>query len=289
MIKNSKSRSLLTIPENTGLNLICDNRSGARLEIVIPVLNEEKRIGNILHYYKGFDIVFLDGGSNDMTIEMAIQRGATVYSRVGDAVGENHFTYYVNTMSKSGYCFYMMADEFIKKEDLLDALPKLQQRRCVIFGRKIEWLYGVRVNRPPSIMPRGICRGGAMYDSEKLHDSLRCPKEIEEIYIDIHHLHVWSMKYFLGQAGKYAHIEVEQFMRSDRPIWRFIRRFFVSEVLMLPRKLWNQRNASLAILLFMILVGMTMPLIGLLCFIEQRFLLSPEKQLELYAKFYKDN
>ena len=273
------------------LELVVDNRSGTKLELVVPVLNEEKRIGNIFRYYgTDFDIVLMDGGSTDATIDLAIRSGGTVFRRRGpDYVGENHFVHYANHVTKSGYSFYLFADEFVEREDIFDAWIKLQKRRCVILGRRIDWLYGRRINRPSSTTPRGMRRGDAIYNPEKLHASLEYSKGLEEIQIDIHHCQIWSMKHYFGQAGSYAYTEVEQFLKSDKPIWRFIRRFFISEVLMLPRRLWYQRNDGLASLSWMVLVSLTIPLIGLLCLIEQRFLLSPEEQLEGYAKFYAGN
>ena len=102
-MKTKKINNLVIRPKDTELQLIFDNRSGERLEIVIPVFNEEKRIINILNYYKGFDVVLLDGGSVDRTIDIASEQKATVYSRVGAGIGENHFVYY-NNVIPSGFC-----------------------------------------------------------------------------------------------------------------------------------------------------------------------------------------
>jgi glycosyltransferase involved in cell wall biosynthesis len=286
MTMSINNQILYEFPLNTGLEVICDTRSGSKLELVLPVFNEENRIANIIKYYCEYDLVFMDGGSTDRTIEIAVNSGASVFKRNGDGIGENHFVHYVNVLSKSGYCFYMMADEFVRKSDLDNAVLSLQKREGAIFCRKIEWFYGTHLNADRAEKPRGICKGDALYNPNKLHDSLLCVKERLGDCLDIHHLHVWSMQYFLGQSGKYAYIEVEQSMRSRNPMWTFFRRFFVSELILLPRKLWRQRSASVSILFLTLLIGLTMPLIGLLCLVEIKYLLTPKQQMNLYSKFY---
>lgn len=274
------------------LDLIIDNRSGVKLELVFYVYNEEKRIKNFFRYYKeDFDIVLMDGGSTDATTDLAIRAGATVFRRSDDQnPGHGHFVFYANHVTKSGYSFCLLADEFVEKERLLDAFNKMQQHRCVILGRRIDWVYGHRINKPPTLTPLGICKGDAIYNPNFVHASMEFNKNVlEKYYLDVDHLHVWSIKRYFGQAGAYAYAEVELFLESDRPVWRFVRRFFISEVLMLPRKLWYMRNDGLACLSWMVLMSLAIPLIGLLSLLEQRFLMSPEKQMERYAKFYTDN
>lgn len=274
------------------LDLIIDNRSGIKLELIFYVFNEEKRIENAFRYYgKDFDIVLMDGGSTDATIDVAIRAGATVFRRTGYEIpGHAHFVFYANHVTKSGFSFCLLADEFVEKDALLNAFSRMQQSRCVILGKRIDWVYGHRIKKPPTITPLGVCKGDAIYDPEYVHASMKCAKGVvEKIYLDVDHFHVWSMKRYFGQAGAYAYSEVELFLKSDRPVWRFVRRFFISEVLMLPRRLWYLRNDGLARLSWMVLMSLTIPLIGLLSLIEQRFLMSPEKQLELYAEFYADN
>lgn len=66
----------------TSRNLVPDDMS-ERITAVIPVLNEENLIGEVLDsVYAGHNVeaVVVDGGSNDNTMEVANQRGATVFS-----------------------------------------------------------------------------------------------------------------------------------------------------------------------------------------------------------------
>jgi glycosyltransferase involved in cell wall biosynthesis len=275
----------------TGLNIIRDNRSGTKLEIVVPTLNEERRISNLLKCYaQEFDVVLLDDGSADATVDLAIQAGATVYRRVGEGIGENHYVYYVNEMTKSGLCFYMFADEFIKKSDLRATFAALQVQPCVVLGKRVDWAYGKKLVSPVSSTPRGLSRGSAVYNPNRLHSSLeyREMPNTRFLEFDVHHLHVYSMKRYFGQVGYYAYLEVEQFRRQTHPLLRFIKRFVIFEIRRLPGRMWRERKRGLPFLIWMTVLSMSACLVGILCWIEQFFLMPPEEQLEVYAKFYVD-
>jgi glycosyltransferase involved in cell wall biosynthesis len=272
------------------LDVIVDNRSGSKLELVFLVYNEAKRLPDLLkHYGARFDIVLMDGGSTDATVSLAREAGATVFRRTGpDFVGENHFVHYVNNVTKSGYCFYMFADEYVEISDLDHTLAQLKLGSHVVLGNRVDWFYGIRSNSPCSTTPRGMAKGTAIYNPSHLHASLEYDKSLMKVdAIHVHHLHLWSMRQYFGTAGAYAYTEVEQFRKSNRPVWKFVRRFVISEFLMLPRKLWRERKASGGFLLWLCVISCAIPLLGLLALIEQKFLKSPDEQLKLYAKFYE--
>ena len=279
-------------PENTNLNLIQDKRSGIKLEIVIPVFNEENRIDNILNYYKEFDIVLLDGGSTDQTINKAIESGVTVYSRVGEACGENHFTYYVNFVSKSGYCFYMMADELIDINNLTKAAEHLKNKNTIIGVRKIEWIYGAepKIRRSPSKgMPRGFCKGFAIYDPYNLHNSLLYnPNDglhFEMIVYDLHHLHIKNIKKEYGKYGGYIDIEIKQLIQTGAPISKYCRKFIIPIFMFIFWRAWFN-NTKFQFKVFKTLELSVYALLALMCWIEQKFFPSIEKQSTGYSSKY---
>lgn len=272
--------------------LIKDNRTGNKLEIFVPTYNEEKRIGNILNYYGNeFDIVLADGNSTDNTVKIAINAGATVFGRLQDnvAYGEYYFVGYVNNFTKSGYCFYLFADEYVTIENLRMSFELLQQKKYVIMGLRHDWVYGVRMPYSSGLSPKGLFKGIARFNPVNLHQSLEyiIPKDLrlEEIIIDIEHLHICNSRRYYGTAAKYAFVEVEQFMRQKYTIWHFLNRF-VKPIISFPiKKMWRIRNFWIAMNIWV--NHWAAFLVAICCLIERRYLLSPEQQMDKYKNWYK--
>lgn len=271
------------------LKLIVDRRSGNRVEIVIPVYNEELRIAKVIEYYKNdFDVVLLDGGSTDRTRALAETGGASVFERIGSTIfTEPYFVYYANEVTMSGLSFYMFADEHVNRHLLLSLRPALE-RGEVIIGNRIDWCYGQQVSWFSSRMPRGVSRNLIAYKADDLHNGLKLPSSPIEHLADIQHLQIWDMGKFLGQSAQYALLEIERFQSKKFPFLRMIRRFFVFEFATLPRRLWNQRRCSWAFQCWQILIAFAMPIVGLMCWLEYRYLMSPTLQRKFYATFYDE-
>jgi glycosyltransferase involved in cell wall biosynthesis len=121
------------------LELIKDNRLGNRLELVILTYNEERRIRNLLACYADqFDIVLLDSDSTDRTVALVLEAGATVFRRSSDTIGEAYFAQYVNDITASGLCFYLLADEYIPVMELGLIEQELKERSAAVLCSKVE-------------------------------------------------------------------------------------------------------------------------------------------------------
>lgn len=227
-------------PSNASLSLLFDNRTGQTLEIVVPVLNEEKRIKAFLAFYSGYDLVFLDGGSTDATLDLLFREGATVFRRTGqDFVGENHFVHYANHLSKSHVSFYMMIDEFISLSDLSRVHQHLLHTGCGVGVIKIEYLFGfplslsdlAKSSKPHLGMPRGIRSGDALYDPSNLHNSLLFSESLlgnaDIINVRLDHLHPKVLRCEYGKIGAYIDCEVPHVLAKPRPFAAFLRRFAI--------------------------------------------------------------
>ncbi len=277
------------------LELIKDNRSGKKLEIIVPTYNEEKRIGNILEYYgNDFDVVILDDGSNDKTVGLAIQSGATAFRRLGKSIAvEIYFVYYANEVSKSGYSFWFLASEYAKKEDLLTAYEKSKSGNCVIMARRIDWAYGVCARSSACIIPRGFKKGMAVYNPDEFHASLEYrhsfDEKKEDLIVDVHHLQIVSMKSYYGKIGSYYGEEIRQVLKSRFPLIEFIKRFLIREGKTLICELFLRfRWKGIPLGLWLILNKIVIFFVTVMCLIEKKCLKSEEEQLKIYKDNFKN-
>lgn len=276
---------------NIGLELLCDNRSGNRLELVLQVFNEESRINSLLSYYDEFDIVLLDGGSTDKTKELAINNGATIFNRTGPHVGESHFVLYLNGLSKSRLCFYMMADEFVSLEDLRSAEYFLQTDDSVVCVNKIEWMYCNRrlpsSRRSKLALVRGFRAGSGVYDPSSFHDSLKYSqgKHYRHIVIDLNHLHIKSVADEYGKVGRYLVIELDCFTKSGAGLLALGKRYLKPVVAIVFWRAWRL-DASLANKLFYILEHIVSGLLAIMVWLEVRYFPNSSRQIEIYSRFY---
>lgn len=273
----------------TGLEVIEDHRRGDRLEIVVPVLNEAGRLGAFLAYYKAADVVLLDGGSTDGTLDIARSHGASVLRRVGPMVGENHFVLYANQYTKSGFSFYLLADEFVEAAELFTACAGAATADKVVAIRKNEWIYGQksRMDHHPRGMPRGFPVGIAQYDALNLHDSLSCSAAHPRIVIDLHHLQVRSARREYGKFGHYVSIEVEQH-RARSASWVRYTRSFVVPIITTFWRVWFERTTFSRKLVRLVDISARAHL-ALLCWLEQTRLPSEQEQKAIYENMYHRN
>ncbi|MEM9075757.1 MAG: TIGR04283 family arsenosugar biosynthesis glycosyltransferase [Bacteroidota bacterium] len=142
-------------------------RSNQKISIVIPVLNEEKGLGAVLEHLKSHstssfqveEVICIDGGSTDNTIEVAKSHGATVISsKRGRARQMNAGA----KRAKGSILYFLHADTLPPKgfdTIILDAVEEGSQSGC--FRMKFDsnnpmlrffaWL--TRINHT-------LCRGG---------------------------------------------------------------------------------------------------------------------------------
>ena len=147
-----------------------------KISIVIPVLNEEQNISKILTYLSANstsnyieEILVVDGGSNDNTVSLALDNGATViYSQKGRAKQLNTGAKF----AKGSILYFLHADTFPPKNFDKLMINEVQKWNNVgSFQLKFDtnstflnffgWLTRINLS---------ICRGGdqSLYITKKL-------------------------------------------------------------------------------------------------------------------------
>jgi glycosyltransferase involved in cell wall biosynthesis len=286
---------LHSTPPKTNLSSIVDNRSGHKLEIVVPIFNEEDRLPHFLAYYRDFDIVFLDGGSTDSSHEIIKASGGSIFHRIGMHVGENHFVIYNNILTSSGLTFYMMIDEFIEADVLCLVARHLKIHRTGVNAIKREYLFcnGLEkyIPNPTKIigLPRGFRRGNAIYDATNLHNSLLHSHDVINanniLQIHLYHLHPKSLHSEYGKIGAYLHFEVDQILQNARSRQLFIIRFVRPIFTYLFIKVWII-DAPLPVKCYRFFELLIYFLLSLMAYFELAYFPSFEAQKKIYRDFY---
>ncbi len=270
------------------LNLICDRRSGERVELLIITYNEEKRIASFINYYKGSaDIVIFDDSSTDQTCAIAQSLGASVYQRTGSERGENHIVYYLDHLSKVKYGICMYVDELIPISDLLAADRFLKLRKGVVYGKRIDYMFGHKTRAFISCAPRGFCLGSVKYDSSTAHSSYIITQEFRlkpVLTIEMQHLQVWYFPDTMERGGRYTLYDLRTLLKGKHQLFKFLKMFVYPIAKFIVKGFWKEplKISSYYLSLLCLNLFMAIP-----CYLELKWFLGKEEQIELYNKMFE--
>lgn len=272
--------------DEENLKCVVDNRTGARLELVFMTLNEEVRLKHICKYYADkFDLVILDGGSTDGTRKLVEAHNGTVFHRVGDSVGENHFVSYVNCWSASGRCFYLMCDEYVSIETLITVEEHLKIENSHVIANRIDYFYGKRAREASCQLPKGFIAGTALYNSTDFHNTLFCSlSDAEILSVDVEHFHINSIDSDYGKSGYYIRHEVAGILDRKNRTKALIIRFF-KLIRALQLNCWRFRRYP-RVLGFLILQFFSTFFIFMMAIFEKQYLPDKLAQHKCFKEFF---
>ena len=258
--------------------------------LVCYTLNEEDRIKWLYDYYKDIcNLVILDGGSKDKTIEIAKLKNISIYERVKNNVGIDAFIYYSDKIApKNNILIFLSADEYIEKNELKKSIEFFKGKKGYIFGKRIDWIYGKKINTKSTLMPR-VFYSKTVKNSKNMHGGIIAKNKNNLSYriLNVHHLHVQSVGCYYGHFGSYAEKEIKDFIKSDKTNLKIFKRFILRELFILPFVFKREIKKGIPFLLAAFLTSVANSSIGLLCAIELKYLSSVDAQKRFYKTFYK--
>lgn len=183
--------------------------NNASISAVLIVKNESAKIEDCLASLAWADeIIVLDSGSSDSTCAMARAAGAKVFVRE-DWQGFGEQRRRAEALASQDWIFMIDADERVTpslRDSILKAVksgPAIYEvnRLCWCFGRYIRHsgLY-------PDWVPRLYPRGGAAFDSTRVHERLRNTGSLPVLRLQGHleHLAYDSIRHQLVKSAHYA-------------------------------------------------------------------------------------
>jgi hypothetical protein len=183
------------------LDLLFDNRTLDRSEIVIQTRNEEVRLRWLCEYFTShFDLVVLDGGSTDGTESVAREFGATMFRRHPGYAGFEYNHLYMQSAPYDKYFVGWNADEFCDKYELAEKIARCSARNGTVMSRRVDWMYGVRTRPLPNPQPLAMRKDQYVYLPHALHVGFQLlnPESYKEEIVVEHMQVLAAYRYFLG-------------------------------------------------------------------------------------------
>ncbi len=213
----------------------------AKLSVVILTKDEERNIGRAIKSVKDIanEIIVLDSGSKDRTVEIAKNLGAKIFF--------HPFENYPNQVNKgislttNNWILVLDADEELSEELKQSIKRELRNPRydCYLINRRTYFL-GKFLNHTlyPEWRLRLFRSGKAKYEGE-LHEVVRCFGKIGKLKGDLYHYSFKDFKDFIVKNIRYSEISAKALHKKGkkpsskdiiiRPIWTFIKFYFLKK------------------------------------------------------------
>jgi glycosyltransferase involved in cell wall biosynthesis len=184
------------------------------LSVTLITLNEEKNIRRCLHSIKDIaaEIIIVDSGSTDKTLDIAKEFGAHIHSIPWQGYGPQKNT--ALSFATKKWVLSIDADEEVSPElatrlsSLLSATPTpvgYKIPRPVIFmGKKIRYATG------SSFDVRLFLRGKGSFTPVSVHESLVIEGAIAALHEPLYHYSFGSVEDILSKLNKYTSLVAQQ-------------------------------------------------------------------------------
>lgn len=211
-----------------------------KLSVVIVAKNEERTIDDVLSAVKPIadEIVFVDSGSNDATVEIAKSHGVNFYDQdwLGYAAQKN----YAVSLATGDWILSLDADEVLTPQVVAEIGETLQ-------GANLDDYNGFTIPRILYIGNRAV-KGGGFYPDAQLRLFRKGKGEFndrlvhERVFVDgkvgalknpMKHFAYDNVESFAEAMDKYAHLSAQEAKKSGYSAWK------VSPVNELFHPLWT--------------------------------------------------
>jgi glycosyltransferase involved in cell wall biosynthesis len=227
--------------------------------MILPVYNEESRIGRVIEYYKPFArLIVIDNFSTDKTWKIVQELGVELvqYKNPG-TIQTPEFFQFVATLFETDYYILLSCSEFIPLQ-LLDLFNKIAQEHkydvvsCVrvsyTCGELIP-LWGGRLKGTDARVERFYNKHALNLDKVVIHGHfipmsndrlLKLPRDKRYI---VTHLRDSDAKSLIKKSLDYSFVEANHRFRNNTPlkIWKLMILFLkeILRFLQLPLSKWN--------------------------------------------------
>ncbi len=194
-----------------------------KLSVLIATKNAEDTIEIAINSIKdiAYEIIVVDSGSTDNTVEIAKKLGAKVFFKEWINSGTQYN--YMISLANGEYCFILDSDEEVSKElkkSIKEALEQENPADCYEINRKTFYM-GKFLNHvwQPEWRIRIFKKGKVQYEP-KVHGKAICSGNKEKLKGDLYHYSYKSLKHHIQKTVYFAE-ETSKLMYKNRKKFRF--------------------------------------------------------------------
>ena len=212
------------------------------LSVIVITKNEERNIRACLKSVTWADeIIVVDAGSMDRTIDIAREFTQKIFSRPWDGYGEAKN--YGLVQCTSEWILSLDADERVMpelKKEILDRLSSADQKVVALSMPRRANFLGQWINHCgwyPGRITRVFRRSAGRFTEEKVHERLEVHGETIPLHSDLLHYTDPDLKYYFEKFNKYTSLAAEELVIHKKrfiliqlivnPIWVFIRMYIL--------------------------------------------------------------
>jgi glycosyltransferase involved in cell wall biosynthesis len=199
-----------------------------RLSIAVAVFNEEKNIGRCLDSISEIadEVVVVDGGSTDGTVEIAKKHGAIVIS------SDNPPIFHINKQkalvaSHGDWIFQIDADEVVPSNLAKEILTTINDPQTAVNGYYIprkNYFWGHFMKKGgqyPDYVIRLFKRGSGMFPCTSVHEQIAIAGAVGHLTYPLFHYSYQTREDYWKKADAYTSLTAVDMAKSKAPknIW----------------------------------------------------------------------
>ncbi len=197
------------------------------VSLVIVAQNEEQTIGKVISAARELtdEIVLVDSGSTDQTIEIAQSLGARVIHQ--DWLGYGAQKNFALNLATKEWILSLDADEIMTPELVNEVKETLASPRATIYdgftmprvlyiGQTPVWHGGFY----PDAQLRLIRRGSGQFNDRMVHEAIKVAGPVGRLHHHFEHFAYPDIQAFAQAMEKYARLSAEEFDRRVPSGWR---------------------------------------------------------------------
>lgn len=219
-----------------------DKRDVSTISAIIITKNEESNIHECLESIKWVnEIVIVDAGSTDKTVEIAKEYTQKIFSRPWDGYGAAKN--YGLTQCTSEWILWIDADERVTAElqkEILEQIHSINKSVAAMSMPRRANFLGSWINHCgwyPGRITRVFRRSTGHFTEEKVHERLEINGGIISLKADLLHYTDPNLEHYFQKFNKYTSLAVDELVEQKKvfgllklivnPIWVFVRMYFL--------------------------------------------------------------